>query len=421
MAHYLDALRRFSRDVRLYLVCTTLIGFTIFGGIYSVLFNIYLLRLGYGPTCIGMANAAGLLGYAACSLPAGAIGARWGIRRAMVVGMALAVVGNGLQPLAEFLPRPIWATWLVGGALVASFGLALFLVNSNPFLMATTNLAERNHVYSVRSALSPLAAFAGSLVGGALPGLFAGALRIPLSDPAPYRYGLFLSAAILIPGIWALLRTGPVSAPEGESSDNAKEPIPWALIAMLMVVDLLVLTSEGTSRVFFNVYLDRGFRLPTSLIGALSALGQITAVPAALAMPLLTARWGNARTVAFCSWSLALGLLPLALISRWGAAGLGYMTVIALAQVRVPAVAVFQMESVPPRWRGLTSGAVSTALGLSWSLASLGGGYVISALGYKALFLASAGLTLAGAALFTAYFCTPRGKLARVPEKEVNS
>ena len=47
-ADYVRALRGFNRNVRLYLFTTALLGFTIFGGIYPVLFNLYLLRLGHG-------------------------------------------------------------------------------------------------------------------------------------------------------------------------------------------------------------------------------------------------------------------------------------------------------------------------------------------------------------------------------------
>ena len=68
---------RFNRDVRLYLVTAGLVGFCWIG-IYLVLFNLYLLRLGYGPEFIGTVNAAGSLAYAVFSLPAGALGGRWG-------------------------------------------------------------------------------------------------------------------------------------------------------------------------------------------------------------------------------------------------------------------------------------------------------------------------------------------------------
>ena len=40
-------LSRFEGDVKLYMACAALIGFSAFG-IYSVLFNLYLLRMDYG-------------------------------------------------------------------------------------------------------------------------------------------------------------------------------------------------------------------------------------------------------------------------------------------------------------------------------------------------------------------------------------
>ena len=54
VAAYWRALRLFSRDVHFYLITAALIGFTVFGGIYAVLLNLYLLRLGYGPPFVGL-------------------------------------------------------------------------------------------------------------------------------------------------------------------------------------------------------------------------------------------------------------------------------------------------------------------------------------------------------------------------------
>ena len=76
-----EALPLFNRDVRLMLFSQALIGFTIFGGIYTVLLNLYLLRLGYGPQLIGQINAAGALSFALLSIPAGMLADRWGARR----------------------------------------------------------------------------------------------------------------------------------------------------------------------------------------------------------------------------------------------------------------------------------------------------------------------------------------------------
>ncbi|MDQ5850840.1 MAG: hypothetical protein M3380_01985, partial [Chloroflexota bacterium] len=115
-------LRHFTRPVRLYLVSSALFGFTIFGGIYSLLLNLYLLRLGYGAAFVGIVNAAGMLALALFALPAGLLGTRWGSRRALLAGLCLILTGLGPLPLAELLPAPVRAAWLLGTYMLAWLG-----------------------------------------------------------------------------------------------------------------------------------------------------------------------------------------------------------------------------------------------------------------------------------------------------------
>ncbi len=67
---YVKKLRLFNRDVRLYLVSSALVGLAWLG-IFTVIFNLYLLRLDYDLAFIGLVNACGMLAYALISLPAG--------------------------------------------------------------------------------------------------------------------------------------------------------------------------------------------------------------------------------------------------------------------------------------------------------------------------------------------------------------
>ena len=48
IASYTRALRSYSRDVRFILLVSALMGFTIDGGIYPVVFNLYMLHRGFG-------------------------------------------------------------------------------------------------------------------------------------------------------------------------------------------------------------------------------------------------------------------------------------------------------------------------------------------------------------------------------------
>ena len=414
IAEYLRMLRLFNRDARLYLVTAALFGFTVFGGVYPVLLNLYLLRLGYGPEFIGLLNASGALAVAIFCLPAGAFGGRWGSRRVMIAGSVLLAVGNGLLPLAEAVHGDWQSAWLLGMNVVGAMGLAFYVTNTGPFLMSVSGPQERNHVFSVQSALGPLAAFAGSLIGGFLPGVFAALLHSSLSEPAPYRYPLLLAAAMLVPSALLMAATHENRATPVKASVTATDAAPYALIILLTLAILLQVAGEGVVRTFFNVYLDAGLGVPTAQIGILAALGQLLAVPAALLTPVLLARWGNARTYFAAAVGMSASLLPLALIPHWGAAGLGFMGVMMVAAIARTAVSVLGMVIVAPAWRAVTAGATSMAVGLSWSIMSLGGGFVITTMGYPSLFIIGALLTMAGGVLFWAYFRVPRGEYARV-------
>ena len=406
---YLQKLRMFSRDARLFLITYSLWGG--FFGIHRVLFNLYLLRLGYGPEFVGRVNGVGRLTFGLFSLPAGALGGRLGNRRTIIAGMCLGVAGFGLLPLAEFVPVALRQVWVLATFSLGWLGGALYVVNGNPFLVGATTTDERNHAFSVREALIPLAGFAGSLVGGLLPALFVRAFGVSLDQPAPYRYPLLFAAALLIPGVPTLLATHEVVTEEGQKRMPKAGAAPYGLIALLALVVLLWSTAvEGT---FFNVYLDVRLHVPTSLIGVLMAVGQTLAVPSVLIVPLLIERWGQFRAVLVGTIGMALSLLPLALLRHWGAAGLGYVGATALGLIVRPVFMVYTQEVVLPRSRTLMSGAVTMAAGVSTSVMAFGGGYLIAALGYSGLFLTGAGLTVVGALLFWVYFRVPRGVLAR--------
>ena len=84
---YLRTLHKFSREARLYLITYALWGG--FFGIHGVLFNLYLLRLGYDAEFIGWVNGVGRFTFGAASLPAGALGGRLGNRRTIIAGCVL--------------------------------------------------------------------------------------------------------------------------------------------------------------------------------------------------------------------------------------------------------------------------------------------------------------------------------------------
>ena len=292
-----EALALFNRDVRLVLFSQALIGFTIFGGVYTVLLNLYLLRLGYGPQLIGQVNAVGALSFALLSMPAGLLANRWGARRSMIVGMVIAALGFGLLPLGEFAPPSVQLTWIMGAYALGVLGNTFYIVCSIPFLTLICPPRLRNHVFSTQVALWPLAGFAGSLCGGLLPGLFSALLGLPEDHPAPYRYPLLLAAGVLFisAGAIAATRSRPHKPPARERGQAT--PFPLAIILALSLVTFLQMAAENSLRIFFNVYMDDGLGVSTALIGSLTAGGQLLAACTALAAPALSRRFGRVPVI----------------------------------------------------------------------------------------------------------------------------
>ncbi len=406
---YFKTVRLFNRNVLLYLLIAGLLGFTIDGGIYAVIFNLYLLRLGHGPEFVGQVNAAGMLVFALGSFPLGILGERWGNRRLLMIGMALMLIGCTLLPLAEFAPLGWQVSWLFIAYMIINIGMAHFYANGPPYIMRITRPEERNHVFSIQSALWSFAAFAGSLIGGFMPGYFALALADSLDQPAPYRYPLWLAALMLAPALWAILQTradpvqsAPLTSSEISKTRHATRAI-YGLILIMALVRLLQVAGAGVVMTFFNVYMDASLHIATAQIGMVVATGRLLAVLAALVTPLLITRWGTARLAVWASFGVALFLLPLAYVPLWSIAGLGYMGVIALTSIRYPAFLLYIMELTPTGYRSVMSGAGETAAGLSFALMALAGGYLIATQGYQNLFLLGAAETVVGTLILWGY------------------
>ena len=412
---YAQKLRHFGRDVRLYLITGALMGLC-WMGIYGVLFNLYLLRLGYDLAFVGLINAAIALAYAIFSLPAGALGARWSVRRTMILGYSLVVMGLVLPPLAQLIPANLRTSWLLFTYCFGVAGSSLYMVNGSVFLMGATHQSERSHAFSVQAALSPLAAFFGSIIGGFLPGVFAAVLGASLDDARPYGIALLTAGALLSLGLPMLLATKEsVPAQTGHSAPVVGRARRGALllIGALLVIQFLQATGESTARTFFVVYLDNGLNVATHIIGLLAAFGQLAAVPMALVTPLLMTRWRNGPIIVRASIGVACSLLPMALIPHVGAASIGYVGVmVGVSLWRTPST-MYRLEIVSVRWRALMSGASNMAMGASYAVMGLGGAHIAENVGYGSVFLAGAILTALGTLLFWFFDRVPRGEFAR--------
>ena len=401
MVQYLGTVRRFNRPTVLFLCVCTLHSFA-FMGIYSLLVNLYLLRLGYGTTVIGLFNGVADMAIAAFALPAAALARRWRLKSPMVVGLSCSAALIAALPVAELLHGTARTGWLVMVSALTAFALSLWFVNGNPFMMALVDAGERSRAFSIRWALLALGGFAGNLVGGSLPPAYAAVTGSSVEAAEPFRYALWTSAALI-----AIVAIGMARTPERHAPDIAGHALKGfsgtgaaRLITLFLVATVLLQAAATSVRIFFNVYMDTDLGADTVLIGSLSGAGRLLAVPAALAMPILAAKVGHGRTSAVASMIGAFALLPIALVPRVGAAGVGLLSMNLTMGLFWPSFQIYSMSMVRPNKRPLIYGSIIGASGLTGALLGTGGGYLVAAAGFREFFLLSSALTLLGAGVF---------------------
>ena len=406
---YAQRLHGFNRGTRLFLATSALLGIGQWG-IFSVLLNLYLLRLGYDAAFIGQIGAINALGFCLGAPLGGLLATRLSRRAQMVAGVGMGVLGYAAIPLTGWLPADISRAWVIAAVAIAYLGNGLYGVVTMPLLMDMTIPEERSHAFSLQMAISPLAGFIGSLLGGQLPGLFAALLGPTARAATPYALSLWLVPLLSLPAlplVWTMCRDARAPSPR-EAAERGV--FPFAVIAMMMLVMILRWCGMGPGFTFFNVYLDSSLGASPATIGALTGIGRLMSAPAALIVPALIARTGKFRALFWASLGIALGTLPLALIPSLAGAGAGYLVVQAFFSLTSPAFTLFSMELTTPGWRTAIASASNFGTGIGMAAASFGGGYAIASLGYQNLFLLGAGLSLCCALTFGGYFRTPRGQ-----------
>lgn len=389
----LPSLHDFSHDARLLILVTGLIAVSFFG-VYQLLRTLYLLRLDFGPEYVGTYLATGALTFMAMGVPSGMLGARFGTRKTMLVGGWLTVIGMGVLPFVEFVPASWQRAWPMVTQVGLTIGWSMFNVNLVPALMAVTADSNRSAAYALSSTLRSVGTFAGTLVGGMLPGFFARLLSTTTESPTPYSGALWVGAAM---GLISIIPLSQIRGGDGAPQVNAQAKrggaFPLLPVALMVLYVYLRHAGWASCQAFCNPYMDEGLHFSTSTIGLLTSVGQVASIGASLAIPALSERLTHGGLLIAVTLGLSGSLGLLAAAPHWLAVGAGLLGVLVFTAMWLPTLQIFQMETIEEDWRGLAYGAVSMAMGLGFGSMSYAGGRFIEVQGYRPLFLIGVGLT----------------------------
>ena len=226
---------RFQRNARLYLISNALGGVTT--GIVLLLYNLYLVSLGYRADFIGVLLLVGTLGAGLAIFPAGACIDHFSGKAILIwSSLLIGVAGIGLflfrQPIS-----------LLVSSFVAGIGGAFLLVINAPFLTVNSTPAERPHLFSLNIALSLITTVLGKLIGGVLPIWFGAIswLMTPLSswsvwllanqpDARSYQLALLFAGIIAGPSLIPLFL---MSDDQSRRGGGSREP--WLRVSQTLL------------------------------------------------------------------------------------------------------------------------------------------------------------------------------------------
>lgn len=365
-------------------------------GVFSVLFNLYLVAGGYSEAFVGSAISMNGLGIALAALPAGAIADRWGRRRCLLAGAVLDGAGQ-LARAAALHPGTI-----LGASFAAGAGQSMLAIAAAPFITEHSSPRERTHLFSTYFATALLAGVAGSAIGGALPWLLD---RLPdaVAPGAVWRLRapLLAGGALCLCGALPLWRMrGLIEAPIAHDA-AALDPAARRRLAPIALNFLLIGMGAGLVIPFMNLYFKHRFACSSAQIGGFFAGAQVMTAVAGLLAPAAARRFGQLRA-ATASQLLSLPFLvslgaerhlPLAVGAFWLRA--------TLMQASTPLLQNFVMEALPPGLRARSMSLNNLVWNLGWAVSATASGRVIERFGYAVPFYLTAALY--GAAAITFY------------------
>ena len=317
---YIDKTSRFSRNANLYVI--HVIGMDMIHGSFDVLFNLYLLAIGFDIRFIGLRLLIGFIARALTAIPAGLLSDRIGRKASFILGDGIgAIIGViAISTRNEALLLALPAVGALFGNLHHTSEAAFMAENSKP--------AERVHLFAVSGSLRTFSAMTGALIAGLIPAFFIDDIgRVDAYRYATYA-GLSLWFLSLIPALMLRSHEAEERPEEQFRSDTSARRTRgirnlFSGITHPRRIVYFVITSAFASIAFaivapmFAVVLHEGdVHAGEGQIGVMFAVAQLSLAVVTLGTPLLAARMLRVDAIALTRLAaipfiLGIGLMPL--------------------------------------------------------------------------------------------------------------
>lgn len=381
-------------------------------GVFRLLFNFYVLSLGYNEALLGSLITVSNLTALLAALPMGYLADLLGRKNSLLISGSLVSI--------SIMAMVFWPSqgMLYAMNVVSGIGQSLAAVTMAPFLMENSGESERTYLFSFSSGLQMAMASVGSWIGGYLPTWIGTARGVTAVSSEAYAGTLMVVSLAVAAGLFPLsmLRTPRMQTSEksifAPLSYASKNP---ALLGKMILPMLITSIGAGLIMPFMNVFFRQVHHQPDPVIGSLFAWGSLAMGVGLLLAPPLADRMGKIQLVVATQslsipFLIILGFSPLFWMST-----IAYYIRLALMNMSGPVYQTYVMEHVEPSARATVASLVSMSWNFGWAFSPTISGYLQVRYGFGPSFLGTILLYTISTILYYTFFLRGKNRQSTAP------
>jgi predicted MFS family arabinose efflux permease len=386
-ARYQLAATGLSRPFWIFLAASFFFDVGLF--IFFFLYNLFLLDRGFDEKFLGVMASVMNIGGIVCTLPAGLVINRLGLRKALFICFL------GVPLVAASRAFSLSQTVLLGLAFLSGFITTIWAVVLSPAITRLTTEKNRSVAFSIECASGIGIGIIANLIASRIPGWLI-RLQVASNSTDAKQRALILGCAIVALGILPIsrLRFPPVC----ETSPRLY-PRNRFLLRFLPAVAVWSLIT-GSLAPLANVYFAHHLKMPLEQLGVVLSTSSLLQVLAVLAAPLFFRRFGLVTAMAAAQVLIALLLAALAGASAAAPASILYIAYTGLLWMSEPGLFALLMSRVSPAEQAGASALNFLVISIFQAVAVASAGASFVRFGYPRSLLAMAILALASSFLF---------------------
>ena len=416
---YWQRVQGLQSNVKWYLACTVLQSMAM--NLSSLLFNLYLISLGFDAAFVGTTNALFSVAGLVSALPAGLLADRIGRKRAIILSLAgVALARLGLATFARG-----WS--ILGFAVLIGISSTLHMTSSAPFMTENSADGDRAMLFTLNSSLMNVAYFIAATVGGYLPGVFATVLHVGPESATAYRAAILVASCLTASALLPILAVRDVRGAVRRHTVSRSSLRFWRrfsnpkLLVKLTLPRVVTALGAGLVFPFLNLFFKQRFGISDATLGWIFGINSVLAAVFMLWGGTVAERLGKTRAMFYARALSIPGLivigfvpfLPPVVLAHWARSG--------LMRLGQPLYMAFAMEQLAEDERATGSSLMSTGWNVGWSVAPYISGLLQPRVGWGPLFVGtvifySLSLTLVYL-FFVRYESNTRNELQRTRSK----